>query len=391
MFVTKKEGISNMFIFFHHLKDMMHIYTTNTGDECNIPTSSYNDGTMDIGRRLNNEQYFHGDVVMTSPFVEEASNVIFSATELFENYNEVHPFCTSDIKVSYLTMFGIVLHQFNLKLFIGSDYMMILFFVFSFLACIFLLTLLITLVGESYEKLKEKSEEDFGRKRVDFAGELVMLRNSILHSKFEEMNVIQKVIFIYHWAVLFSTFVLYAVMCSMYVLNLTHEPAENVIDYEGLYRNKTVRYIIIIAQIIIMGINQILLFDTIFQYYASEGGLLMTFWSCITTPIRIIFPHLQQLTSNIGITVDQDDETGRLISFERSIKEIVTESEKRICKSFNKTEENILSNGEEMKYCLVDLMDSMPNTKSDDGSSCSSNASSHVTFTREDLGLAYPI
>merc|ERR1719203_314432 len=142
------------------------------------------------------------------------------------------------------------------------------------------------------------------------------------------------------------------------------------------------------VQMFTLGINQLFLFDEVFKYYAQDDGLLMTLRNFVTAPFSMIIPDL----SDIGITIDQDEEAGRLVSFERSIKEIVTESEKRIYKTFKKTEENILSSEEELKYCLVDLMDNIPNVnkKGDSDDDSYSDSSSHITFTREDLGLGYP-
>jgi len=365
---------------------MMHIYTTNSG-ECD---EAYNPETMSYAtnfRRLAGEQNFFSDVVMTS-YVEPKSNEITDISDLFENYNLKHPFCTNDVKIGYGVVSGILLGSFNPELFFQSNFMMYLFLIFSFCVGVFLMSFLITIVNEYYEKLKDKADEDLGRKRIDFAGEQVMLKNNIT-SQFDELTLIQKAAFIYHWFVLASTFVLYGIMCSAYATQLRNDTDEDGIDYHGIYKTKKNRVAVIIAQIVVLGINQILLFDVIFQYFAAKHDLLMAIRTLVTTPIRVIFPHVAQLTQKIGITLDQDDETGQLLSFERSIKEVVERSEKRVIESCKKTEEKILNNGEEIKYCLADLLDALPK-KSDDDSSCSSDSSGHITFTRKDLGLSYP-
>ena len=232
----------------------------------------------------------------------------------------------------------------------------------------------------------DKAEEELGRKRIDFAGEQVMLKNSIT-SDYKELTVMQKAAYIYHWIVLASTFILYGIMCYLYYENLTTDTTSDGIHYSGIFKTKANRRVVVVAQIIILGINQIMLFDAIFQYFAQKSAWAMAIRNFITAPVRIIFPHVAVLRQKIGVY--QDDETGQLLSFERSIKEVVERSEKRIIQSCKKTEESILSNGEEIKYCLVDLMDNMPK-KNDDDSSCSSDSSSHVTFTRKDFGLSYP-
>merc|ERR1712151_720052 len=208
-------------------------------------------------------------------------------------------------------------------------------------------------------------------------------------SLFDELTLVQKAALIYHWLVLASTFILYGVMCYFYALQIMNDTESDGIDYHGIYGTKNNRRAVIIGQIIVLGINQVLLFDVIFQYFAAKNDLLMAIRTVMTTPIRLILPHVTKLTQKIGITLDHDDETGQLLSFEKSIKEVVERSEKRVIESCKKTEKNIISNGEEIKYCLVDLMDALPK-KSDDDSSCSSDSSGHITFTRKDLGLSYP-
>jgi len=366
---------------------MMHIYTTNSG-ECDQDTYGYKSQTMSYAtnvRRLAGEQDFFSDVVMTS--YAEPENEVTSTTDWFENYNERHPFCNSDIRISYGVVSAILLGSFNPQLFLQSRFRMYLFFIFSFLVGVFLVTLLISIVNEYYEKLKDKAEEELGRKRIDFAGEQVMLKNNIT-SEFEELNLVQKAAFIYHWLVLASTFILYGVMCYLYTYQLKNDTASDGIDYHGIFGTKNNRIAAIVVQIVLLGINQVLLFDVIYQYFAAKHDLLMAIRTVITTPIRLIFPHVEQLTQNIGFVLDQDDETGQLLSYERSIKELVERSEKRVIECCKKTEENILSNGEEIKYCLADLLDVLPK-KSNDDSSCSSDGSSHDEFTRSAIGLSY--
>ena len=139
----------------------MHVYTTNTG-ECDLSAHPYDEESMSYvtnemydSRRLATEQTFLGDTIITS-YTEDEFKEITTVNQLFENYNKQHPFCQEDLKTGYGVVSSILLGSFNPGLFIGSDFIFYVFILFSFCAAIFLITLLITLVNEYYEKLKGK-------------------------------------------------------------------------------------------------------------------------------------------------------------------------------------------------------------------------------------------
>ena len=147
----------------------MHVYTTNTG-ECDLSFHPYDEESMSYvanemydSRKLSTEQSFLGDTIISS-YTEAGSKDVASVDQLFENYNQQHPFCVEDLKIGYGVVSSILLGSFNPGLFIGSHFMFYVFILFSFCAAIFLITLLITLVNEYYEKLKGKRVEMFAVK-----------------------------------------------------------------------------------------------------------------------------------------------------------------------------------------------------------------------------------
>ena len=79
---------------------MMHIFTTNTG-YCLKGNKDINRNLMVQSRSHVASNEFHGDFVFTSPQVEEDNTIVSHITDLFENYNEDHPYCSDDIKLSY--------------------------------------------------------------------------------------------------------------------------------------------------------------------------------------------------------------------------------------------------------------------------------------------------
>jgi hypothetical protein len=144
-------------------KDMMHIYTTNTGYYCALDNSRRYLASQSRNNSLVNT--FHGDVVMTTPYEEDDGET--SITDLFKNYDNNHPYCSSDLKKSYGSTFIIMIGQFEQSLYNKNSFMFYVAMTFAFIVVIFLLTMLVTLIGEAYDKIKEKAEATFGRRRID--------------------------------------------------------------------------------------------------------------------------------------------------------------------------------------------------------------------------------
>ena len=171
---------------------------------------------------------------------------------------------------------------------------------------------------------------------------------------------------------------------------------ENFI-YHGLYRSSTNKIILVTLQMVCLGVNEIVLLDTLLEYYAHEDGIIMAIRNIMVKPFSLLSSATKGLTTAFINAGDQDDDwAGRMINFERSTNAIVTESEKRICKLIAASEERIAENEEEMKFYISGIAENVNMIKkkrgdgSNDESSVSSYGSSHVTFTRADLNLPYP-
>jgi len=379
----------------------MHIYTTNNGScSKSYDPNSNNRNLVSQSRSDTFSTSFQGDVVMTSPYIEDnpSKDSTFTIAQLFQIYKEEDAYCSSSLKYSYGTTFIIMLGQFEQHLYAENSFMFYTSLIFAFLIVIFFLTMLVTLIAEEYEKNKEKAADIFGRCRINFAAEQVMLGNSILRSKFSDMIVIQKVIFIYHWLVLVGVFGVFATMCYYnYLIVAKHEDEKinELLDYHGLYGTKTSQLIVIIIQMLCLGINELLLLDTMVKFYAAEDGRVIAFRNFIATPLSVFFSATQGLSNAFIKVTDQDDDNGRMINFERSTNAIVSESEKRICKIVAASEQRILDSEEEMKYVISGIVENVVTSKKkkgvdDDDSSSDSSGSSHVTFTRADLNLPLP-
>ena len=183
-------------------------------------------------------------------------------------------------------------------------------------------------------------------------------------------------------------------MAVMSVLSKTGD-GENL-KYHGLYKSAVNKIVVVVLQMVCLGVNQLLLLDTMVQYYAHEDGKIIAMRNAIVKPFTLLFSATKGLTTTFINASDQDDEwAGRMINFERSTIAIVAESEKRICKMVAATEERIMEDEEGIKSYISDIVDNVNMNKKKKGegsdeSSVSSYGSSHVTFTRADLNLPLP-
>jgi len=307
--------------------------------------------------------------------------------ELFVGYDDEHPFCSSDLRRAYGAIFAILIGQFDLALFMEKDYLFYVSMTFAFLMVIFLLSMIIAVIGEEYEKVKVKAQDEFYKLRIDFAAEQVMIGNSILRSTFKEMVLKEKIVCCYHWLVQFTVFMIYVFMCYENFENVRKTVNSESFVYYGLYGGYLAMIVFVLIQMITLGFSQLLLVDTIIKHHAREDGILLKVRSFILTPFTVI--DTDNLINLIGNSDENDDFGGRMVIFERSTGAIVKESEKRICKVIKATEEEILAHEKEMKYCIAEMIENVCSNKKDD-SSCSSDGSSHITFTREDLNLPLP-
>lgn len=103
----------------------------------------------------------------------------WDSCETAEGYDTAADFCSENVFTAYLRSYSILVGDVNLDDYRETPFTSFLFVAFTFLGIIILLTMLVAVVSDSYEKSRMNSERLFGRARVQFISERITIEQFV--------------------------------------------------------------------------------------------------------------------------------------------------------------------------------------------------------------------
>jgi len=306
--------------------DMVHISKASSG-ECFMQQNNTN--------VTNTTLQYGGDTFHPALEIYELSGF----EDLLSGLDLSNPFCSNDLKQSYLSLFLIITGNLDVSAYDESSLSQGLFIVFLFLVMIVLLNCLIALVIDSYEQSKTRARMHFGRARVQFAAQKNAFMKQLQKGQCEFsgdcslVNCIKRCMLCsYRWIVLsqiiFATFTVISAIVSISVLFPEYK--------NGVYNENFVTTIFYV-EAIILGISLVVVLDFMFEGCYKSCLLFRSVRKLVVHILRkITSPSVGKLSRTLGITPNETDydvdEFGRISAMERDTIRTVQESEQRLTK-----------------------------------------------------------